>query len=120
MHICGKIIYNDLIRIITEFHMLKLYISFQSLNGIRVLRLKFFLRLLKKFKYPLRSCRRGLQKVCNLGDLLDRLCKVTDILEEGLDITNFNGTFDNKDTTKKCDHHISKVSYKLHDRHHHS
>ena len=37
-----------------EFHMLKLYISFQSLNGIRVLRLKLFLRLLKKFKYPLR------------------------------------------------------------------
>ena len=52
--------------------MLKLYISFQSLNGIRILRLKLFLRLLKKFKYPLRSCRRGLQKVCNLGDLLDR------------------------------------------------
>ena len=120
MHICGKIIYNDLIRIVTEFHMLKLYISFQSLNGIRVLRLKFFLRLLKKFKYPLRSCRRGLQKVCNLGDLLDRLCKVTDILEEGLDISNLDSSFDGKNPSEKCHHHISQISHKLHDRHHHS
>ena len=120
MHICRKIIYNDLIRIITEFHMLKLYISFQSLNGIRVLRLKFFLRLLKKFKYPLRSCRRGLQKVCNLGDLLDRLCKVTDILEEGLDISNLDSSFDGKKPSEKCHHHISQISHKLHNRHHHS
>ena len=120
MHICGKIIYNGLIRIITEFHMLKLYISFQSLNGIRVLRLKLFLRLLKKFKYPLRSCRRGLQKVCNLGDLLDRLCKVADILEEGLDISNLYSSFDGKNPSEKCHHHISQISHKLHDRHHHS
>ena len=60
------------------------------------------------------------EEVGNLCDLLDWLCKVTDILEEGLDITNFDGTFDNKNATKKCNHHISEVSYKLHDRHHHS
>jgi len=87
--------------------MLKLYISFQSLNGIRVLRLKLFLRLLQKFKYSFRSCRRGLQKVCNLGDLLDRLCKVTDILEEGLDISNLDSSLDGKNSSEKCHHHIS-------------
>ena len=119
MNICGKVIDNDLIRVVSEFYMLKLYISFQSLNGIRVLRLKLFLRLLKKFKYPLRSCRRGLQKVCNLGDLLDRLCKVTDILEEGLDISNLDSSFDGKNPSEKCHHHISQISHKLHDRHHH-
>ena len=107
MHICGKIIYNDLIRVITEFHMLKLYISFQSLNGIRILRLKLFLRLLQKFKYSLRSCRRGLQKICNLCDLLDRLCKITDILEEGLDISNLDSSLDGKNPSEKCHHHIS-------------
>ena len=120
MHIRGKIIYNDLIRVVAEFYMLKLYISFQSLNRIRILRLKFFLRLLKKFKYPLRSCRGRLQKVCNLCDLLDRLCKVTDVLEKGLNISNLNGSPDGKNASKKCHHHIAKVSYKLHDRHHHS
>ena len=99
MHIRGKIIYNDLIRVVSEFYMLKLYISFQSLNRIRMLRLKFFLRFLQEFKYSLGSCCRGLQKVGNLSDLLDRLCKVTDVLEERLDITNLDPAFDHKNTT---------------------
>jgi len=99
MHIRGKIIYNDLIRVVAEFYMLKLYISFQSLNRIRILRLKFFLRLLQEFKYTLGGCRGRLQKVCNLCDLLDRLCKVTDVLEERLDITNLDPAFDHKNTT---------------------
>ncbi len=46
------------------------------------LRLKLLLRLLKKLKYPLRSCCGRLQKVCYLRDLLDWLCKVTDVLEK--------------------------------------
>ena len=120
MHIRGKIIYNDLIRVVAEFYMLKLYISFQSLNRIRILRLKFFLRLLQEFKYTLGGCRGRLQKVCNLCDLLDRLCKVTDVLEKGLNISNLNGSPDGKNASKKCHHHIAKVSYKLHDWHHHS
>ena len=99
MNICGKVIDNDLIRVVSEFYMLKLYISFQSFNGIRMLRLKFFLRFLQEFKYSLGSCCRGLQKVGNLSDLLDRLCKVTDVLEERLDITNLDPAFDHKNTT---------------------
>ena len=120
MNICGKVIDNDLIRVVSEFYMLKLYISFQSLNGIRILRLNFFLRLLQELKYTLGGCRGRLQKVCNLCDLLDRLCKVTDVLEKGLNISNLNGSPDGKNASKKCHHHIAKVSYKLHDRHHHS
>ena len=48
------------------------------------------------------------------------LCKVTDVLEEGLDITDLNTFFDYKHTAQKSYHYVSKVTYKLHDRHHHS
>ena len=82
MYICREIMNDDFIRIVTELNMFKLYISFQAFNRIRIFRLLYFLFLIKEFKDSLRSCCRRLQKVCNLRDLLDRLCKVTDILEK--------------------------------------
>ena len=51
---------------------------------------------------------------------VNRNSKVTDVLEEGLNITYFNRTFDREPSSKKGYHNISKVSNKLHDRHHDS
>ena len=82
MYICREIMNDDFIRIVTELNMFKLDIAFQTFNGIRIFRLLYFLFLIKKFKDSLRSCCGRLQKVCYLRDLLDRLCKVTDVLEK--------------------------------------
>ena len=100
--------------------MLKLHIPCKIFYRNRVLRCLLFLRLLQKLKHTLRSCRRGLKKVYHLSDLLDRLSKVPDVLEEGLNISNLNASFNGKDPSQESHHYISQVSHKLHNRHHHS
>ena len=80
--------------------------------------LLIFLILLQEFKYTLRSRRCRLKHIGYLRDLLDRLGKVPDVLEERLDIADLNRIFDDHETAKDRNNYISKVSDKLHDRHH--
>ena len=54
---------------------------------------------------------------------LDSLCcvKAVDMgkIKTVMD-SNLDSSFDGKKPSEKCHHHISQISHKLHDRHHHS
>lgn len=47
---------NDLIRIIAKLYMLKLYISIESFDRIRIFRLLYLFRFIEEFKYTLGCC----------------------------------------------------------------
>ena len=58
MYICGEVMNDDLIRVVTELYMLELYISIQTFDRIRMFRLLYFFLFLEEFKYSL-GCRCG-------------------------------------------------------------
>ena len=86
--------YDDLIRTIAKGHVLKADISFHCMDIHRMFHCLILFFLFQKFKDAFGSCNCGLQHIRNLGNLLYRLRKVSDILEEGLNIAHLNGTFD--------------------------
>ena len=56
----------------------------------------------------------------HLCGLLDRRCEISHVLDKRLDISHLNGFLDSQISTQDHHAHIAKISYKLHDRHHHS
>ena len=100
-------------------NMIKAYISFQIFYRYRMLHSLIFLFFLQEFKHSLGRRRRHLQHVRNLCDLLDRLCKTFHILNKRLNISYFNCLSDRQKSSQNRNHHISEISDKLHDRHHH-
>ena len=118
--LCGKIMNDDLIRLIAKLHMIKFHIAPQRVHIHIGDSLHFLFRLFQELKYTFGSRRRGLQHIGHLGDLLDGLGKVADILEERLDLAHFNDLTDGKKAAQESHHYISNISHKLHDRHHHT
>ena len=115
---CRKIVDDDLVRIITEFYMVKFYIAFCIFQMSSFVFLILHLFSLKKFKYPL-SCRSaGLERLDCLGNLGQRLGEEADIHHEG--DNNFK-----TDLSVHCQHsanhtygNIAEVSDKDHERLH--
>ena len=120
LHLCGEIIDDDLIRIIAEMYVIKLYISLQPFHGNRIRHCLVFLCFIQELKHSLRCSRCGLKHICHLRHLLDRLGKVSHILDEGLDITDFDRIFDRQISSQDRHCNISQISDELHHRHHHS
>ena len=120
LHIRRKIMDDHFVGIIAERHMFKLHVSFQIPDIRRIFHSLILLRLFQELKHSLRSGRGRLKQVRHLGDLLDRLGKITDILEKGLYISDFDGSPDGEYSAQQSNHHIPQISHKLHDRHHHS
>ena len=100
--------------------MARFHISLNLPDVHRMLCYLIFFFLIQKFKHTLCSSGRRLEKVRNLSNLLDRLGKVSDILEKRLYITHCNFSFNHHNTAKKGDHNIAQISHKLHNRHHHA
>ena len=100
--------------------MADFYIAVNMADICRVFHCLLFLLNIQEFKHSLRCRCRGLQHICHLGDLLDRLCEVSDILEKRLHITYFDLALDHHESAQQSNHHISQVTHKLHDRHHHT
>ena len=48
--------HDDLIRIIAKLYMLKLYISVESFDRIRIFRLLYLFLFIQEFKYTLGCC----------------------------------------------------------------
>ena len=118
LYLCRKVVNDQLIRIIAKCHVVKCHISVQAICRCRMIDLLILLLFLKEFKYTLGcgSCR--LQHICHLRDLLDRLRKIPDVLEEGLDISDLNRIFDDEESAKNRHYDISQIADELHDRHH--
>ena len=121
LYLFRKIFDNDLIRPVAKAYMFKGYVSFHTIFQChRMFHRLFFFLFFQEFKDTLGSCGCGLHHVSNLCDLLYRLGKVSDVLEERLNITDFNSSFDSHKATEKSYHYVSDITYKLHDRHHHA
>ena len=119
-HLRRKIMNDNLIRLIPKRHMLEAHRTLGCLNIHFTYRLLLLFLFLQELKHTLRSCRGGLEHVRHLGNLLNRLRKISDILEKGLDISYFNRSPNRHITAQNCHHHITDVSDKLHHRHHNS
>ena len=110
--------HNDLFRIIAKPDVLKFHIAAKIGDIHRMLSCLIFFSLLQKLEDTFTSRRCRLKHVGHLSNLLDRLCKIADILEKGLNIAHFNGFFDHHKTTQNGHHHITQITDKLHHRHH--
>ena len=99
-YICREIVNDDLFRIVSEMNIFKLYISVKSFYRNRVFNRLIFFLFFEEFKHPLRWCRRKLKHVCHLSNLLDRLCKVSHILNKWLDISDFYCLFNRQKTSE--------------------
>ena len=64
--------------------MLKAYLTLRILQSHRIFHGLFLFFFLQELKDTLGSRRRGLEHICHLGDLLNRLGKALDILDKGL------------------------------------
>src|SRR5699024_56069 len=114
-HVCRKILDDRLLRIVSESYVIKGNVSFQIGDIHRMLHSLVFLFLRQEFKDTLRGCRRQLEHVAHLCDLLYRLGKVTDILEEGLDISDLDRSADRHKSSEDCHQYIAQVSDERHD-----
>ena len=120
LHLGGEIIDDDLIRIVTEVYMVELHISLKPFHRNRIRHCLVFLCLIEKLEHSLRCSRCGLKHICHLRHLLDRLGKVSHILDKGLDITDLDRFFDRQVSSEDRHRDISEVPDELHHRHHHS
>ena len=109
-----------MIFVVSEFYMIKFHASLQVICSQGPCGCLYFFLFFQKFKYPFRRRCCGLQKVCHLCGLLDRRCEISHVLDERLDISHLNGFLDSQISTQDHHAHIAQISYKLHDRHHHS
>ena len=120
MNLGREIMNDDLLRIITEADMLKAYLTLRILQSHRICHGLFLFFFLQELKNTLGSRRRGLKHICHLGNLLNRLGKALDILDKGLNLTDFNGTADDLPAAHQSHHHITDIAHELHDGHHHT
>ena len=111
---------DHLIRIVTKAYVLKFYVSDYFCHICRLLHDLIFFLFFQEFKHTLCRCCHGLHLICYLCDLLDWLCETLHILDKRLNITNGNNSTDCQHTAAECNCRITKVSDKLHDRHHDS
>ena len=119
-YICRKVVNNNPVRVVAEMHMIKLYISLQPFCRYRIGNCLFLFFLFQELKYPFRRRCRGLKHIGDLRHLLNGLGKVSDILDKGLDIADFDCIPDCQISAQYGHRHISQVAHKLHNRHHHS
>ena len=84
----------------------------------RRLRVGSFLFFLQKGKDPLCRCRCHLQNVGNVGNLVDWLGKLANILGERLNITDGDGAVEGQKSAQHADAHIAQIADKVHQRLH--
>ena len=87
--------------------MFKSYISVQRRHIHRILLHFFFLLFFEEFKDTLRGSRGRLHHVADLGQLGDRLGKVSYILDKGLDLPYLNGILDCQKSSQNRNDHIA-------------
>jgi len=79
--------------------MFKCNFTLDSLCGYRILYYLLLFFLFKKFKYSLSGCCHLLHHICDLGNLLNRLCEVLHVLYKCLDITYLDSSSDRQSRT---------------------
>ena len=82
LYLGAKIIDNDMIRIISEMHMVKFHTPFQAFQSHCIRHRLVFFRLFQELEHALGSCCRGLKHVGHLRYLLDRLGKTSYVLDK--------------------------------------
>ena len=73
---------------------------------------------IEKFKDAFRCGDGLLECIGDGGKLRDGLGKISHILDEGLDIANFNDLFYRQVASHNANNHIADIADKLHHRHH--
>ena len=99
LNVSVKVIYNNVIRIVSEMYMFEINNSLNIFNRNRIFSNLVFLFFLKKFENSFCCCHHWLHHISNLGNLCYRLCKVLNICYECLNITDCNRSVNCKERT---------------------
>ena len=104
-----------------------LYLESKSLDDLQVLakdkeRIRKLILFLfaEELKYTFRSSCHGLYLIDHLRDLLNRLCKILDILDKCLNITDTDSSFNGKEPAGNSHTCVSHIADKHHERMHES
>ena len=73
---------------------------------------------IQKFENSFRGRRGGLEQVCHVGHLGNRLVKGADILDKGLDISDGDASVQRQVSAQNADRHIRQISDEVCQRHH--
>ena len=119
LYLTAEIMDNQLIRLISEFHMLKTDAALYLFRPGRMFHANVLFLFPQEFKDPLRGSRHGLQHIGYLRHLCYGLGKVLYILDKSLNVTDLYRPSDCQQASAYRHRHISQIAYKHHDRLHH-
>ena len=81
----------------------------------QIFTLRLFLRLIQKFKHALSGSGGRLQHIGNVSNLHQRLVELVNILDEGLDVADFQPAINRQPTAQNRHHNVADVADEIHD-----
>src|SRR5512138_3589982 len=108
---------NGLGSVITESHVFKRHGACYRTDRCKVA-FRAFLRFIEKFEHALRGGNGLLKSIGDGGKLRDRLSEIAHVLDEGLDIADFDYLFHRQVTAQNTNDDVPNVAHELHHRLH--
>ena len=109
---------DQMIRLVAKLDMLERNLTIDAVRRCRILNRLLLLFLVEEFEDALSGSRHGLQHIGYLCQLGNRLGKALDILYEGYNAADFNGSVGCQHRADNRHRHISQIADEIHHRHH--
>ena len=106
---------DGLVRLIAKDHIIKFDFALDVRQFYQILTFRLFFWLVQKFKHALGGSGGRLQHIGNVSNLHQRLVELVDVLDERLNITDFQPAVNRQPTAQNRHHDVTDVADEVHD-----